>query len=130
MKVKKLHGLGNHLIIDAFGCNSDKLNNKNLIKIFLLELAKKIKMNVIKGPVVINYNPKAKLERGITGFVILAESHISIHTYPEKNYFNTDIFSCNEFDVEKIKEFLNEEFSIKETKDFLIKREFNEDEDS
>tara|TARA_Y100000034_G_C6560533_1_gene242541 strand:- start:117 stop:509 length:393 start_codon:yes stop_codon:yes gene_type:complete len=130
MKVKKLHGLGNHLIIDAFGCNPDKLDDENFVKNFLLKLTEKIEMNIIKGPVVVNYDSTEKLESGVTGFVILAESHISIHTYPEKNYFSMDIFSCKEFNVEKIKGFLNEKFSIKETKNFLIKREFNENESS
>ena len=124
MKVKKLHGLGNHLILDSFGCDFEKLNDEKFIENFLFELVSKIKMNIIKGPIVMNYNPPEKLERGVTGFVILAESHISIHTYPEKNYFSLDIFSCKEFDVEKIKGFLKEKFSIKETNDFLIKREF------
>jgi len=51
-------------------------------------------------PYVFKYDGGDKPEDwGVSGFVIIAESHISIHTFPEKGYFSIDIFSCKEFDI-------------------------------
>ncbi len=124
MEVKKLHGMGNHLIIDAYGCNRKHIDNVGIIRIFLKELAQKIDMKIIDGPKVIKHEADNKEERGVTGFTILAESHISIHTYPEKGFFSLDIFTCKEFDLENAKNFVKRTFSVKKLKDFLIKREY------
>ena len=124
MKVKKLHGLGNHFIIDASGCDSDKIGDAKLVESFINELVNKIDMKVIKGPIVLDYEADDKEESGVTGFAVLAESHISIHTYPLKGFLSLDIFSCKEFDPEKIKEYINQTFDSKEVKEFLIKREY------
>lgn len=124
MEVKKLHGMGNHLIIDAYGCNRKHIDNMEIIRIFLKELAQKIDMKIIDGPKVIKHEADNKEERGVTGFTILAESHISIHTYPEKGFFSLDIFTCKEFDMENAKNFVKRTFSVKKLKDFLIKREY------
>lgn len=123
MKVKKLHGMGNHLIIDASGCNRSKIGDTKLVKIFLKELIRRIDMKIIKGPIVLNYKSSEERENGITGFAILAESHVSIHTYPMKGFFSLDIFSCVEFDIKKIKGYINQTFDVKKIKEFLIKRE-------
>lgn len=124
MKIEKLHGMGNHLIIDASGCNKSKVEDIKLLKDFLKELIKKINMKIIKGPIVLNHKSFKKQESGITGFAILAESHVSIHTYPSKGFFSLDIFSCKEFDIKKIKKYINQVFDVKKIKECLIKREY------
>jgi S-adenosylmethionine/arginine decarboxylase-like enzyme len=60
-----------------------------------------------------NYN-------GYTGIGILKESHISIHTYPEKNYMNVDFFSCRQLDKEKNTEFINNIFNKKRSTIFDV----------
>lgn len=124
MKVKKLHGMGNHFIIDASGCDKKKIGDVELVEDFLMGLVKRIDMKIIKGPVVMNHLALDKDERGVTGFAILAESHVSLHTYPKKGFFSLDIFSCVEFDMKKIKEYINQTFNVKKVKEFLIRREY------
>jgi S-adenosylmethionine decarboxylase len=51
---------------------------------------------------------------GYTGMVVIAESHISIHTYPEDNYIAIDIFSCRAFDFMKANNICNDVFDIKD----------------
>lgn len=123
MEVKRIHNKGNHLLIDIYSCKSkENLNSKKKIKNFLLEATKKISMKPISKPFVLYYNSKNKRESGITGFIILAESHISIHTYPLKNFASIDIYSCNEFDYRSLIKFVKNNFKTNKVKTKLIKR--------
>ncbi|MFN3909806.1 MAG: adenosylmethionine decarboxylase [Candidatus Anstonellaceae archaeon] len=93
---------GPHLTLDMYGCDKDKLSDINFIYEFLSNLPAKIGMRKILPPYVFKYDGGEKPEDwGISGIVLIAESHISIHTYPEKNYASFDIFSCKEFEIDK-----------------------------
>ena len=96
MKVKKLHGMGNHLAIDGLMCKRDKLRDESLIQNMLNNLPAKIGLNKMTQPKVVYHEAKNKSESGVTGFVLLCESHISIHTYPEKGFMVLDVFSIKE----------------------------------
>ncbi len=105
-------GFGPHLMVDGYQANYDVLASVEAITNFLEELPKEIEMTKIMPPYVFKYDGGDKPEDwGISGFVIIAESHISIHTFPEKEYFSLDIFSCKDFDIDKaikiIKEYFN-----------------------
>ena len=58
-------------------------------------------MTPITQPYVFPYAGLIPSDRGITGIVIIAESHLSVHSFEEKGYSFIDIFSCKDFDVEK-----------------------------
>jgi S-adenosylmethionine decarboxylase len=122
MKVTKVHGLGNHLVLDCYGCDRSRINDKDAIADMLKELPGLIGMKRISRPHVVEYKAEQEPESGITGFVLLAESHISIHTYPKKGYFAFDIFSCKEFDVAKAQEYVKDKFNVKEVKKGIITR--------
>ena len=126
MRVKKLHGLGNHLTLDCFECDKSKLNNKRIIKDFLERLTKRIKMKAISKAFVKEYKAKEKEESGITGFILLAESHIAIHTYPNKGYAAVDIFSCKEFKINEAIDFLKNVIGARTIKKCLIRRGYDE----
>ncbi len=105
-------GFGPHLMVDGYQASYDVLASVEAITNFLEELPKEIEMTKIMPPYVFKYDGGDKPEDwGISGFVIIAESHISIHTFPEKEYFSLDIFSCKDFDIDKaikiIKEYFN-----------------------
>lgn len=51
---------------------------------------------------------------GYSTFVMIAESHLSIHTFPELGYFSFDCYSCNEFDFEAVVSLIREHFQIKD----------------
>lgn len=108
MKIKIQHGQGSHLTIDAFDCKED-LNSKDLVLKFLNELPNIIGMNKLTQPQVVEYKTDNE-ESGVTGFVIIAESHLAIHTYPKKNFLSADIFSCKEFNTELATNYVKEIF--------------------
>jgi len=113
MEVKCSHGKGNNVFFDCSGCKKNSLNNKEKIKDFLIKLSDSIEMKRLCEPVIVFHEHSNPNESGITGFVIIAESHISIHTYPEKSEAFVDVFSCTEFDFNKVIYVLNEFFSPK-----------------
>ena len=91
---------GQHLTIDASSCNRKKLISQSLVYDILNKLPAKLSMHKMTLPHVVKWlDPGATIE-GISGFVMIAESHISIHTFPEKDYVFIDVFSCKGFDVD------------------------------
>ncbi len=99
---------GQHLLIDAFNCNAEKINNKKLIRIFLKDLVEKIHMEILANPKV--YSAALKQPGGKTGFVIITTSHISIHTFTDGNYFWLDVLSCKPFNIDVVVKAIEKEF--------------------
>ena len=91
-------GFGPHLVYDGYGCPSDRLGNLSSLYQLLEGLPERIQMTKIMPPYVLRHTDEKGLE-GLSGFVLIAESHISIHTFPSRKFVNVDIFSCNNFDV-------------------------------
>jgi len=122
---------GPHLTLDMYGCNKKKLGDKNFIIEFLDNLVKEIDMRKISPVEVIEYegNPNTFDKGGISAFVIIAESHISIHTFIEQAFASLDIFSCKDFDVEKAEKFAIEMLEAKKVeKHFMMRgKEFPKD---
>jgi deoxyhypusine synthase len=122
MDVEKKHGMGNHLIIEGFECNNEKINDENLIKNVLEELVQKLNLFRLSEPVVVRAEPRGTDPGGVTGMVLVSQSHISIHTYPEKKWLAMDLFSCKEFDPKQVLDYVKERFEIKEIHDRIIER--------
>jgi S-adenosylmethionine decarboxylase len=82
--------MGRHFIFELFGCDSRALDDLARIEGSLVTGAEKAGATVV-GRVFHKFAP-----HGVTGVVIIAESHISIHTWPELGYAAVDIFICSE----------------------------------
>lgn len=67
---------------------------------------------------------RATTESGLSGFVIIAESHFSIHTWPEKNYFSADLYSCKGFDSDQVMKHISSVLNIdpKQSKIQVVER--------
>ena len=107
-----MNGFGPHLMLDGYGCDKAKLQDLNLIYRILEELPKRISMTRIMPPYVFKYSGIKPEDWGISGFVLIAESHISIHTFPEKAFISVDIFSCKPFDSEVASDYLKGAFEM------------------
>src|SRR5262245_21655691 len=105
-------GFGPHLMLDGYGCDKKKLQDLNLIYRILDELPSRIGMTKIMPPYVFKYSGVKPEDWGLSGFVLIAESHISVHTFPEKNFVSCDIFSCKEFDAAFACDFLRKVFEM------------------
>ncbi len=87
-----------HLVIDGYGGDSGKMWDQEMLRDFLTNYPDNLGMNRITEPNVLEYSAPKLEDSGISGFVIIAESHISVHTFPYRKYVNIDIFSCKSFD--------------------------------
>ncbi len=115
-----------HLAIDAYGADPAKLSDETLVFRFLDEYPDVIGMTKVVVPQVYSYTGKVPDDWGVSGFVIIAESHISVHTFPDKGYLNIDIFSCNDFDVSASLEDVKTTFGVKgEIKTWTMDRSFD-----
>jgi S-adenosylmethionine decarboxylase len=92
-------GFGPHLIFDGFGCPAARLSDLGRLYTLLDKLPEQIGMTKIMPPYVFRHGSGRGAEVGLSGFVLIAESHISIHTFPRRRFANVDVFSCEPFDV-------------------------------
>ena len=87
---EKLIHKSKHLLLELYRCDSEKLNDESFLRCTLnrsAKLAKATVLNLISN----KFDPQ-----GVTAIALLAESHISIHTWPESNYSAVDIFTCGQ----------------------------------
>jgi S-adenosylmethionine decarboxylase proenzyme len=109
--------LGRHAIIDLSGCDSEIIKNYTLVKDILISAAEVAKVTVI-GIIDRHFAPQ-----GYTAVLLLEESHLSIHTWPEYDYASVDLYSCNlRTDFEAVKQFLANEFKAADTTCSLLER--------
>lgn len=115
-------GFGPHLMLDGYGCDKKRLQDLNLIYRILDELPAKIGMTKIMPPYVFKYSGLKPEDWGLSGFVLIAESHISIHTFPEKNFVSVDIFSCKAFDLEFAGDYFRTAFGMEKVECNVLDR--------
>jgi S-adenosylmethionine decarboxylase len=112
-----LAALGKHLLLELKDCNTELLNNMEYLKGVLVEAACQIGATVVKDSFY-QFSPQ-----GISGVVIIAESHISIHTWPEYNFAAVDIFTCGDvIEPRNAVKLLAEKLKAKSTSYIELKR--------
>ena len=117
-------GFGPHLTLDLYYCNRKKISDLKFIYDILDELPNFIGMKKISPPSVVFYEGSEGTfdKGGISGFVLIATSHITIHTFSEQEHAFVDIFSCKDFDIEKAEKYLIEKFEAKKINKNLLQR--------
>tara|TARA_A100001015_G_scaffold195169_1_gene217561 strand:+ start:226 stop:636 length:411 start_codon:yes stop_codon:yes gene_type:complete len=115
-------GFGPHVMLDLNECNPNQLNSVESCFKLLDELPTIIGMTKITMPYVFPYEGLVPEDKGITGNVIIAESHVSIHTFSLKNYAFIDIFSCKPFDSKKAINYCIDLFESKDPDVHIVNR--------
>lgn len=117
---------GMHLMLDAYESDPVRLDDMKLVFKFLDTAPEVVGMHKISSPIVVNADESAKGKDpgGITGFVLIAESHISIHTFPKRGFFTLDVYSCNNFEdqVDKLMAYIKETFGYGEHELQIVRR--------
>ena len=115
---------GIHFMLDGYGANANILKDEVLLRGMLNNIPQSMGMHVINDPVVVSVGPKNRKDPGgLSGFVMIAESHISFHTFPERGFVTIDVYTCqNDLDTDKLKVKFVEAFNLKDSDVFIQKR--------
>ena len=112
--------LGIHILVEYYDCNKEILKNVETIEQSMLTAARSANATIVES-VFHQFNPW-----GVSGAVIISESHLTIHTWPEHNYAAVDLFTCGDIDYEAG---LNTLKNLLESKHYEVKKilrgEFN-----
>ena len=106
-----MKSLGRQLVIEFFNCDEEVLSNLEDIESAMNQAALEAKATIVNS-VFHHFSPY-----GVSGAVIVAESHLAIHTWPEYGYAAVDVFTCGEeVDPYKAYEYLKDKFNSKSVK--------------
>ncbi len=115
---------GVHLTIDGYGGDPARLADREFIQDWLDHLPAAIGMHKIADPLLVEVGELSdKDPGGLSGFVLIAESHISIHTFPQRGFLSADVYTCqNRIEVERVLAHFREAFRLAEIETHLIRR--------
>lgn len=115
---------GEHLTIDGYRGDKDLLDNREVVLRALDELPGKMGMNKLAEPYVCRALANDQKDPGgWTGFMLIQESHISIHTFPARGFMSADVYTCkNGLDTEFVVNYFKEIFKLQDIEQNFIKR--------
>jgi S-adenosylmethionine decarboxylase len=103
-------GLGTHVLLDLYGCDPGRLNDLEFLRQMSLEGVRR------SGATIMGDHFKQFQPQGVSGVVIIAESHLTLHTWPEFSYIAMDYFTCGaHIDIDAAVAFFEECLSPKRT---------------
>ncbi len=85
-----MRALGRHILIELYDCDKNVLNNFKLVEDAMIGGAKECRAHIVQS-VFHKFNP-----HGVSGVVVIAESHLAVHTWPEYGYAAVDLFTCGD----------------------------------
>ena len=122
-KKSKQVPFGLHLMIDAYNCDQKTLNDQNIFYNILDTLPEKIGMRKLMKRYVLFAEANHKRDPGgWSGFVMIQESHISLHTFIKRRFITADVYSCKKFDAKVAIKYFKEIFRTKDIEYNIEKR--------
>jgi S-adenosylmethionine decarboxylase len=117
-------GFGVHLTLDGYGGSREKLADYAHVLACLGDLPERLGMHKIAEPLLVELGEHSvKDPGGVSGFVMIAESHISIHTFPLRGFVSADVYTCqNYLDTEQICQYFVEAFDLQDLETHFVKR--------
>lgn len=115
---------GEHITIDGYGGDTKRLNDEEAVYSALVEISNVLHMRPLMKPVIISApDNHIKDPGGWSGFLLIAESHISIHTFPRRRFVSADVYTCqNGIDREYIIDYFRKKFKLEDVETHFIKR--------
>ena len=109
--------LGKHILAEFWDCDSETLKGVKEVENIMTEAAKCAKATIVET-CFHQFSPY-----GVSGVVVIAESHLAIHTWPEHSYAAVDFFTCNcKCNTDKAIEYLKNKFNSQNVSVQLIQR--------
>ena len=117
-------GFGMHLTLDGYGGSQNLLADRDHVLACLSDLPERLGMHKLAEPFLVElgrHSPKDP--GGVSGFVLIAESHISIHTFPLRGFVSADVYTCqNSLDTEEICRYFADAFALQDLEINLVRR--------
>ena len=117
---------GIHLMLDFYGCPEAPLSDMEGCYNALNNLPKVLNMHILTPPFVVRAPSTegngGKDPGGFSGFIVIAESHISVHTFPKRGFVSIDVYSCKQFDTVKATKYFETIFRPKEKEENIVNR--------
>jgi S-adenosylmethionine decarboxylase len=112
-----MKSLGQQLIVELYGCDRTLLDDPSRLEQILTEAIRRSGGTIIR-PCFHQFSP-----HGVTGVVVIAESHVAVHTWPEFGYCALDVFTCGtQVKTDQIFEHVRFELQAQETSVMEVKR--------
>ncbi len=108
--------LGKHYIIEFHHCDVDQISNVPEVEEVLLNAVDKA------GATYVSHDTHQFDPVGVSAVVMIAESHFTIHTWPEKEYAAMDIFTCGVMEAQNAIDYIKEKFQADHCKVTLLER--------
>ena len=115
---------GLHFMFDGYGADPDTLKDSTKLTDILRTIPASMGMHAISEPLVVEVGPKNRKDSGgVSGFVMIAESHISFHTFPNRGFITADVYTCqNEIDTDKLTKLFVDSFKITDFETHVLPR--------
>jgi len=111
-----------HLMLELYGCNREVLTDEPLLRRVLDEYPGRVDMEKVSPVHLYDIETSNPLDAGMSGFVVIAQSHISMHAWPEYGEVDIDICSCKEFSQEDAIAFAKEMFQTEDVEAHFVVR--------
>jgi S-adenosylmethionine decarboxylase len=111
-----------HLMLELYGCSREILTNEPLLRRVLDEYPGRVDMEKVSPVHLYDIETSNPLDAGMSGFVVIAQSHISMHAWPEYGEVDIDICSCKEFSQEDAIAFAKEVFQTEDIETHFVIR--------
>ena len=111
-----------HLMLELYGCSREVLTNEPLLRRVLDEYPGRVGMEKVSPVHLYDIETSNPLDAGMSGFVVIAQSHISMHAWPEYGEVDIDICSCKEFNQEDAIAFAKKMFQTDDVEAHFVVR--------
>ena len=111
-----------HLMLELYGCDRHILSDESLVKSVLDEYPAHVEMEKVSPVHLYQIETSNPLDAGLSGFVVIAQSHISLHAWPEYGEVDIDICSCKEFSQEDAIAFAKQMFQTDDVEAHFVVR--------
>lgn len=111
-----------HLMLELYGCSREVLTDAPLIRRVLNDYPEQVGMEKVSPVHLYDIETSNPLDAGLSGFVVIAQSHISLHAWPEYGEVDIDICSCKEFSQPEAIAFAKEMFQTDDVEMHFVVR--------
>jgi S-adenosylmethionine decarboxylase len=115
---------GEHITIDGYDADPARLQDRATVRSSLIDLCAFLGMKPLKRTHIVSApDNQIKDPGGWSAFLVVAESHLSIHTFPRRHFLSADVYTCrNGIDAKSVSDFFTETFRLGEVETNFIRR--------